>query len=69
MDRGNYLTSKDYSYKVIKEDNEYIAACPSFPSLSFIDSDKDYALQGIRNLVDVVLEDLRENKEHIPSPT
>lgn len=68
MDRGKDLISKDYSYKVIKEDSEYIATCPSFPSLSFIDNNKNYALQGIRNLVEFILEDLQENKEHIPSP-
>lgn len=67
MDREN-LISNDYSYKVIKEDDEYIATCESFPSLSFIDSDKEYALQGIMDLVDFVLEDLQEHKEHIPYP-
>lgn len=34
-----------------EEDNEYVAVCPEFPSLSFLSSVKADALKGIKELV------------------
>ncbi len=57
-----------YTYRVTwsDEDNEYIALCAEFPSLSWLDKSQDAAFKGIRHLVANVVTDLKQNNEAIP---
>jgi len=41
-----------------EEDKEYVGICSEFPSLSHLSPDKNEALQGIKDLVSFVLNDV-----------
>ena len=57
-----------YTYRVTwsEEDQEYVAMCAEFPSLSWLDETQEGALSGIRSLVIECLDDMKENGESIP---
>ncbi len=57
-----------YTYRVTwsEEDQEYVAMCAEFPSLSWLDETQEGALSGIRSLVIECLGDMKENGESIP---
>lgn len=57
-----------YTYRVSwsPEDQEFVATCAEFPSLSWLDADRAAALTGIVQLVHGVLADMRENGETPP---
>ena len=59
-----------YEYAVwwSEEDGEYVATCIEFPSLSWLDEDREAALRGIVALVSGVVEDLAQGGEPIPEP-
>ena len=59
-----------YTYRVswADEDDEYVATCVEFPSLSWLDQSPGGALDGIVALVAEVVEDMARNQEHIPEP-
>ena len=59
-----------YTYRVTwsEPDQEHIGLCAEFPSLSWLESTPERALQGIRALVKKVLEDMKRNKEPVPEP-
>lgn len=62
------LQNDRYTYRVLwsEEDGEYVGLCAEFPSLSWLASDQDDALRGIRQVVADVVEDMREGGEQIP---
>jgi predicted HicB family RNase H-like nuclease len=64
------LTKDHYTYRVSwsEEDGEYLGLCVEFPSLSWLASDQEKALNGIRNVVAEVVEDLKESGEPVPEP-
>lgn len=64
------LTNDFYTYRVTwsVEDNEYVGRCVEFPSLSWLASDPESALHGIRQVVAEVVADMRSNHEPIPQP-
>mgnify|MGYP006289387527 CR=1 FL=1 len=64
------LKNDHYTYRVIwsEEDQEYVGLCTEFPSLSWLDETQEDALQGIRQLVSEVIEDMKKNNEEIPEP-
>jgi predicted HicB family RNase H-like nuclease len=64
------LKNDYYTYRVIwsVEDNEYVGLCSEFPSLSWLASDQDGALHGIRQLVEDVIIDMKSNGENVPEP-
>jgi predicted HicB family RNase H-like nuclease len=64
------LKNDHYTYRVTWSDvdHEYVGLCTEFPSLSWLASDQDAALHGIRQLVAEVVEDLQSNHEEIPEP-
>jgi predicted HicB family RNase H-like nuclease len=64
------LTNDFYTYRVTwsVEDNEYVGRCVEFPSLSWLSSDQESALHGIRQVVADVITDMRSNNEPIPQP-
>jgi len=64
------LQNDHYTYRVTwsEEDEEYIGLCVEFASLSWMASDPEAALRGIRQLVADVVADMKQNGELIPEP-
>ena len=64
------LQNDRYTYRVLwsEEDGEYVGLCAEFPSLSWLASDQEEALRGIRQVVADVVADLLESGEEIPEP-
>ena len=64
------IDHKHYTYRVTwsQDDQEYVALCAEFPSLSFLADDQAEALRGMINLVGEVVEDMAINNENIPQP-
>ena len=56
----NNTITDSYSYSVIwsDEDNEYVELCKEFPSLSWLAETQEEALQGIKDVVEDVVEDM-----------
>ena len=52
------MNSEQHTYSVIwsEEDQEFVGLCAEFPSLSWLDEDKEAALRGIVSLVDKIEE-------------
>ena len=59
-----------YTYRVTwsAEDQEHVATCVEFPSLSWLDKDQVQALEGIRGVVASVIEDMEDSGETVPVP-
>ena len=64
------LKNDRYTYRVTwsDEDGEYIGLCAEFASLSWLASEPEAALQGIRKVVADVVADLQKNGEPVPEP-
>ncbi|MFA4835685.1 MAG: toxin-antitoxin system HicB family antitoxin [Dehalococcoidia bacterium] len=64
------LNNDRYTYRVTwtDADEEYLGLCIEFPSLSWLDKTPEAALQGIRQLVADVVEDIRSSGEAVPEP-
>jgi predicted RNase H-like HicB family nuclease len=60
------LENDGYTFRVTwsEEDGEYLGQCTEFPSLSWLASNPEEALQGIRHAVAEVIVDLQANGEH-----
>ena len=59
-----------FTYRVTwsEEDNDYVALCAEFPSLSWLAKSPEGALKGIRDVVAEVIKDMQETGEEIPQP-
>jgi predicted HicB family RNase H-like nuclease len=59
-----------FTYRVTwsEEDQEHVGLCAEFPSLSWLDSDPEKALSGIRKIVKATVADLAKSKEPVPEP-
>lgn len=59
-----------YTFRVTwsVEDDEFVATCVEFPSLSWLAETPESALTGLRELVNEVVADLRERGEDVPEP-
>lgn len=59
-----------YTYRVTwsEEDQEYVGLCTEFPSLSWLASSHEDALQGIRSVVEQVVLDMTSGGEKAPAP-
>ena len=59
-----------YAYRVVwsAEDQEFVATCAEFPSLSWLAPDQVQALQGLESLVIDVLDDLEAEGAELPQP-
>ena len=67
----NFMDFVDhYGYRVTwsAEDQEFVATCAEFPSLSHLSPDRAEALRGIEELVRDVVSDMRSNGEELPTP-
>lgn len=59
-----------YSFRVVwsAEDDEFVATCLEFPSLSWLAPSRNEAVDGLEALVADVLHDLVSGGEHVPEP-
>jgi predicted HicB family RNase H-like nuclease len=59
-----------YTYRVTwsEEDQEYVGLCAEFPSLSWLASSYEEALQGIRAVVNEAIADMEDQGEGVPEP-
>jgi len=64
------MPNDHYTYRVTwsPDDQEFVATCAEFPSLSWLEPDDIDALRGIKKLVAEVVEDMRANGEATPEP-
>ena len=64
------LKNDRYTYRVTwsEEDSEYVGLCAEFPSLSWLASSPETALEGIRRVVAEVVADLESSGEPVPEP-
>ncbi len=64
------LQGDRYTYHVTwsEGDREYIGLCTEFASLSWLASEPEAALEGIRQIVADVVADLQKNGEPVPGP-
>ena len=64
------LKNDYYTYRVTwsDEDGEYLGLCAEFPSLSWLASEPEEALKGIRQVVAEVMADLQASGESVPEP-
>ena len=64
------LENDRYTYRVTwsEEDGEYVGVCAEFPSLSWLATEPEAALHGIRDIVAQVVADLQANGEPVPEP-
>lgn len=59
-----------YAHRVMwsSDDDEYVATCTEFPSLSWLAGSQADALRGLDELIAAVIDDLAANDEPIPEP-
>jgi predicted HicB family RNase H-like nuclease len=59
-----------YAYRVAwaEDDQEYVATCVEFPSLSWLDATPEKALVGLRKVVAECVIDLQKLGEPVPKP-
>ena len=59
-----------YAYRIMwsAEDGEHVGRCAEFPSLSWLAPTAGEALAGIQNLVQEILDDMRDTGESPPNP-
>ena len=60
-----------YTYRVTwsVEDQEFVATCLEFPSLSWLAATQVDALTGLENLIADIVQDMTTQGEAIPEPT
>ena len=63
------MNTNHYTYRVTwsAEDNEHVALCAEFPSLSWLARTPEKALAGIRQAVAEAVADMQTNGEQIPN--
>ncbi|MGB8379928.1 MAG: toxin-antitoxin system HicB family antitoxin [Dermatophilaceae bacterium] len=59
-----------YTYRITwsVEDNEFVATCLEFPSLSWLASTQMDALTGLENVITEIVRDMNAEGEDIPRP-
>jgi predicted HicB family RNase H-like nuclease len=62
------MNIQHYTYRVTwsPEDNEHVALCAEFPSLSWLAKTPEAALKGIQKVVADVVADMLANDETVP---
>jgi predicted HicB family RNase H-like nuclease len=62
------MNIQHYTYRVTwsPEDDEHVALCVEFPSLSWLAETPEAALKGIQKVVAEVVDDMRANGEPVP---
>ncbi|MFE3442279.1 type II toxin-antitoxin system HicB family antitoxin [Nocardia sp. NPDC059180] len=69
-DLYNLPDAAHYAYRVLwsPEDDEFVALCTEFPSLSWLAPTQEAALEGLRELVADTIKDMAVNGEAVPQP-
>ena len=64
------LENDRYTYRVSwsEDDQDYVALCAEFQSLSWLAATPEAALKGIRKVVADVVSDMTANGEKVPEP-
>ena len=64
------MVKEHYTYRITWscEDNEYVALCAEFPSLSWLAPTPQEALAGMQELIRGVVADMQANGENPPEP-
>jgi len=64
------IDHEHYTYRVTwsAEDQEFVALCAEFPSLSWLADSHERALKGLVKLVGEVIEDMSASGETVPEP-
>ena len=64
------IETDHYAYRVIwsDEDGQHVGLCAELPSLSWLASDPEKALRGIRKMAAHVVRDMKTNGESAPEP-
>ena len=64
------MNIKHYTYRVTwsTEDEEHVALCAEFPSLSWLAKTPEAALRGIQKVVAEAVADMQANGEAVPEP-
>ncbi|PWU51659.1 toxin-antitoxin system HicB family antitoxin [Micromonospora sp. S4605] len=59
-----------YTYRVTwsAQDDEFLATCAEFPSLSWLALSQIEALQGLQDMLREVIADMEEQGEQVPQP-
>ncbi len=59
------VDASHYTFRVTwsAEDNEFVATCLEFPSLSWLASSRNQAIEGLERLVADVVDDMRADEE------
>lgn len=70
MSQSPTVDASLYTYRVTwsVEDDEFVASCAEFPSLSWLAASQSAALQGLVDLVAETVSDLSAEGEVIPEP-
>jgi len=57
---AKYYTPSELKFNVnwSEEDNEYVATCNQFPSLSWLDKTPEAALKKIREIVSIIIHEM-----------
>lgn len=65
-----YPEVSHYDYRVAwsAEDEEFVATCVEFPSLSWLDEHQIAALQGLQAIIAGIIADLKASGEEVPQP-
>lgn len=66
--KASIVARYKYSVAWSPEDEEYVASVVEFPSLSWLDPDREEALRGLDRLLHEVVEDMLANGEDVPLP-
>lgn len=64
------LDVSHYTYRITwsVEDNEFVATCLEFPSLSWLAPNQIDALTGLENVITETIQDMNAEGEDIPKP-
>jgi predicted HicB family RNase H-like nuclease len=64
------MNIKHYTYRVTwsPQDDEHVALCAEFPSLSWLAKSPEAALKGIQQVVSEAVADMQANGESVPQP-
>ena len=64
------IDEKHYTYRVTwsEEDEEFVALCAEFPSLSFLAKDRNQAIDGLTEIIFDILKDMENCGEIPPQP-
>lgn len=71
MDIQNQVVDvSHYTFRVTwsAEDDEFVATCLEFPSLSWLASSRNEAIEGLEQLVADVVDDMNASDEKVPEP-